>query len=112
MTKFLIITEASLYICLKLVNAMNYNNLMFFVIAFCFASLKLSAQTIDTVQITPLTTTVIDVKPSDLNLTHVKDDNKVLIITNRHRDLINTIVNSKIKCAIDLFTIVITSEAC
>ncbi|MBP1839625.1 hypothetical protein J2Z57_001362 [Formosa algae] len=90
---------------------MNYNTLMFFVIIFGLSSVKLSAQTKDLKTNITISTTIKDVKPLLSNSLLIRDE-KPLKIANRHSDLINQIVNSKIKCTLDLFTIVKDKADC
>ena len=90
---------------------MNYNKLIFFVIVFCFASVQLSAQINNLKKTTPIPTKIKDVKPFSLYSTLYQEDKNNKVV-NKHRDLINAIVNSKIKCTLDLFSIIRRVEAC
>ena len=47
LTKFFYKTKVSIYIRFKLVNAMNYNKLLFFIIVLGFSSMSLKAQNAD-----------------------------------------------------------------
>ncbi len=90
---------------------MNYNKLFFFIIVLGFSALPLSAKNIDFKKKNKIPTEIEDVQLLFSNSFLVKE-NKSLKTVNRHRDLINSIVNSKIKCSLNFFTVIRDIAAC
>ena len=85
---------------------MNYNNLLFFIIALGFGSMQLKAQNSDFKETQQkISTEILDEKPI-VSLEIIKPiDLKSIQIANRHLDLLNAIVKCKIECTSDIFII-------
>ncbi|WP_299779909.1 hypothetical protein [uncultured Formosa sp.] len=90
---------------------MNYNKLLFFVIVLCFGAFSLNAQSNDFNKTDQIPLEIKDTPLFQSN-TFLLKEKKTLKIVNRHSDLINTIVNSKIKCTLNFFTIIRDVAAC
>ncbi|CDF78472.1 hypothetical protein BN863_7600 [Formosa agariphila KMM 3901] len=84
---------------------------MFFILVLGLSTIQLKAQQEDTEKSQPFfATEIIEAKPVLVELPSVKLND--LKIVNRHRDLINALVESKIRCTLDLFTITNDRAAC
>ena len=85
---------------------MNYNKLMFFIIALGFGSMQLKAENSDFKEIYQKNPSeILDVQPKVSLPIITTIDFESTKIANRHLDLINAIVKCKIECTSDLFII-------